>query len=491
MVEQIDCQVLVVGAGPGGYVAAIRAGQLGLKTVIVESDKCGGTCLIRGCIPSKALIHAADRFESLAKHQDGHMGMSISGEVKLDMKAMVSWKDDIVTKLNKGVEALLKKAGVRLVKGWATFTDGKTCTVTSGKADTDADGGDGKDGATRGDELARISAENVILATGSRAIELPFMKFDEKHIISSTGALDLEELPEKVAIIGGGYIGLELGCALSRLGSQVSVIEGLGSVMAIFDAELRLPLERWLKKHKVKIHTNCFAQGAKISKDKVELSWKNKAGEIVAETFDKVLVTVGREPNTTGWGLLATGVAMDESGRFVSIDEQCRTNMNGIFAIGDLAGEPLLAHKASAQGEMVAEIIAGHKRVFNPVAIPAIVFTEPEIVTVGLSPEEAEAAGHEIVVGKFPLAANGRALTMEAEKSGGFVRVVANKSDNVVLGVQCVGSHVSELSGEFTLALEMGAVLEDIAYTIHAHPTMTESFHEGVLATLGRAIHNS
>ena len=478
MVEQIDCEVLVVGAGPGGYVAAIRAGQLGLNTVIVEGDKCGGTCLIRGCIPSKALIHAAERFESLAKHQGGHMGMSISGDVKLDMKAMVSWKDEIVVRLNKGVEALLKKAGVRLVKGWATFSDGKTCTVSTDKQGV-------------GDEVARISAENVILATGSRAIELPFMKFDEKHIISSTGALDLTELPEKVAIIGGGYIGLELGCALSRLGSRVTVIEGLDSVMAIFDAELRRPLERWLKQHKVIIHTNCLAQGAKISGEEVKLSWKNKDDEITTEDFDKVLVTVGRVPNTNGWGLETTGVAMDESGRFISIDNQCRTNMNGVFAIGDLAGEPLLAHKASAQGEMVAEIIAGHKRVFDPIAIPAIVFTEPEIVTVGLSPEDAEAAGHEIVVGKFPLAANGRALTMEAEKTGGFVRVVANKSDNVVLGVQCVGSHVSELSGEFTLALEMGAVLEDIAHTIHAHPTMSESFHEGILATLGRAIHSA
>jgi dihydrolipoamide dehydrogenase len=514
MVEQIDCQVLVVGAGPGGYVAAIRAGQLGLKTVIVEGDKCGGTCLIRGCIPSKAMIHAADRFEALAKHQEGHMGMSITGEVKLDMKAMVSWKDDIVTRLNKGVEALLKKAGVRLVKGWATFTDGKTCTVTTDRPGEensasgqtgDAEGRKAGAGQPGEGEVARISAENVILATGSRAIELPFMKFDEKHIISSTGALDLEKLPEKVAIIGGGYIGLELGCALSRLGSEVTVIEGLDSVMAIFDAELRRPLERWLKKHKVKIHTNCLAQGAEIlppvksgggkrkaggdGGSRVELSWQNKAGEIVAETYDKVLVTVGRIPNTEGWGLQSMGVKMDDAGLFISIDEQCRTNMNGIFAIGDIAGEPLLAHKASAQGEMVAEIIAGHKRVFDPVAIPAIVFTEPEIVTVGLSPEEAVAAGHEIVVGKFPLAANGRALTIGAEETGGFVRVVANKSDDVVLGIQCVGSHVSELSGEFTLALEMGAVLDDIAHTIHAHPTMTESFHEGILATLGRAIH--
>ena len=475
MVEQIDCQVLVVGAGPGGYVAAIRAGQLGLSTVIVEADKCGGTCLIRGCIPSKAMIHAAERFESLSKHQNGHMGMSISGEVNLDMKELVSWKDKIVTKLNKGVEALLKGAGATLVKGWGTFTDGKTCEVTDAE----------------GNKIARINAENVILATGSTAIELPFMKFDEDKIISSTGALDLEELPEKVAIIGGGYIGLELGCALTKLGSDVTVIEGLDTVMAIFDAELRRPLELWLKKHKVTIHTNSLAQGAEVDGDSVKLSWKNKDGEIISDNFDKVLVTVGRKPNTKGWGLEETGVKMDQDGRFVSIDEQCRTNMNGIYAIGDLAGEPLLAHKASAQGEMVAEIIAGERRIFDPVGIPAIVFTEPEIVTVGLSPSEAEDAGHEIVVGKFPLAANGRALTMEAEKTGGFVRVVARKEDHVILGIQCVGSHVSELSGEFTLALEMGAVLEDVAHTVHAHPTMTESFHEGILSTLGHSIHSA
>jgi len=475
MSENIDCQVLVVGAGPGGYVAAIRAGQLGLSTVIVEADKCGGTCLIRGCIPSKAMIHAAERFAALGQHQGGHMGMSISGEVTLDMKALVDWKDGIVNKLNKGVEALLKNAGVKLVKGWAEFSDGKTCTVTD----------------SEGNDVARITAENVILATGSKAIELPFMKFDEKQIISSTGALDLEELPENVAIIGGGYIGLELGCALTKMGSKVTVIEGLDSVMAIFDAELRRPLERWLKKHKVTIHTNCLAQDAKIADGSVEMTWKNKDGDSITETFDKVLVTVGRSPNTKGWGLEEMGVKMDDSGRFVAIDDQCRTNMNGVFAIGDLAGEPLLAHKASAQGEMVAEIIAGKKRVFDPVAIPAIVFTEPEIVTVGLTPDEAIAAGHEIVIGKFPLAANGRALTMEAEKTGGFVRVVANKSDEIILGIQCVGSHVSELSGEFALALEMGAVLDDISHTIHAHPTMSESFHEGVLATLGKAIHSN
>ena len=469
--EDISCQVLVVGAGPGGYVAAIRAAQLGLDTVIVEGDKAGGTCLIRGCIPSKALIHAAERMHHLSEHIDGHMGMKIDGSVSLDMKELVSWKDEIVTKLNKGVEHLLKNAGAKLVSGWATFKDAKNCIVET------------KDGTLN------IEAENVILATGSTPIELPFMKFDEEFICSSTGALDLNSLPEKVAVIGGGYIGLELGIALRRLGSEVSVIEGLDKVLAIFDDELRRPLTTWLRKNGVETHLNCLAQGAEVNDGKVVLTWKDGDGEMQSEKFDKVLVTVGRRPNTTGWGLEKMGLRMDGDDRFIRIDDQCKTSMRGVYAIGDVSGEPMLAHRASAQGEMVAEIIAGHKRSFDPVAIPAIVFTEPEIICVGLTPDEAIEAGENIITGKFPLAANGRALTMEAEKTGGFVRVVARESDHVILGIQATGSHVSELSGEFTLALEMGAVLEDIAGTIHAHPTMSESFHEGVLKTLGHAIH--
>ena len=471
--ENISCQVLVVGAGPGGYVAAIRAAQLGLDTVIVEGDKAGGTCLIRGCIPSKALIHAAERMDHLSQHVDGHMGMKIDGSVSLDMKELISWKDEIVTKLNKGVEHLLKNAGARLVAGWATFKDAKHCTVET------------KDGPVN------IEAENVILATGSTPIELPFMKFDEEYICSSTGALDLDALPEKVAVIGGGYIGLELGIALRRLGSEVTVVEGLDKVLAIFDDELRRPLTTWLRKNGVTTHVNCLAQGAEVKDGKVELTWKNAEGEMQSETFDKILVTVGRSPNTRGWGLEKMGLRMDGDDRFIRIDDQCKTSMRGVYAIGDVSGEPMLAHRASAQGEMVAEILAGHKRSFDPVAIPAIVFTEPEIICVGMTPDEAKEAGEEIIIGKFPLAANGRALTMEAEKTGGFVRVVAREEDHVILGVQATGSHVSELSGEFTLALEMGAVLEDIAGTIHAHPTMSESFHEGVLKTLGHAIHTA
>lgn len=472
--EQISCQVLVVGAGPGGYVAAIRAAQLGLDTVIVEGDRAGGTCLIRGCIPSKAIIHASERFEALKAHQTGHMGLKVEGDISLDMTSLVDWKNVIVDKLNKGVEGLLKGNGARLVKGWASFLDGKTCNVTD----------------SEGNKIAHITTENVILATGSQPIELPFMPYDEKFILSSTGALELDELPEKVAIIGGGYIGLELGCALRKLGVEITVIEGLDTVVSIFDSEIRRPLERWLKKNKVTVHTNCLAQSAEVNDSVVDLSWKNGEGEIVSESFDKVLVTVGRKANIQGWGLEEMGVKMDVSGRFVAIDSQCKTNMRGIYAIGDLVGEPLLAHKASAQGEMVAEIIAGKRRDFEPVAIPAIVFTEPEIVSVGMTPDEAEAAGENILVGKFPLAANGRSLTLEAEKTGGFVRVVARKEDHLILGIQAVGSHIAELSGAFVLALEMGALLEDIAGTIHAHPTMSEAFHEGVLKTLGHAIHS-
>ena len=477
MVELRKCQVLVVGAGPGGYVAGIRAAQLGLDTVIVEGDKAGGTCLIRGCIPSKAIIHAAERFENLRLHSEGgHMGLSVSGKPEVDMMALVSWKDSIVDRLNKGVEGLLKAAGAEYVQGWAKFDGPKTCTVEN-------------DG-----EVVKIEAENVIIATGSSHIDLPFMPCDEEFILSSTGALDLDSLPRSVAIIGGGYIGLELGCALSKLGTEVTVIEGMETILAIMDKAIRRPLDLWLKKNNVTVHTESLARGAEIkgkgASRKVEITFEKDGSEQTLKV-DKVLVTVGRKPNTKGWGLENIGARMDGSGTFIRTDRQCRTSVPGVSAIGDVSGEPMLAHKASAEGEMVAEIIAGHKREFDKVAIPAIVFTEPEIVSVGLTPEEAKERGEEIIVGKFPLAANGRALSLEAEKTGGFIRVTARESDHVILGVQAVGSHVAELHSEFILALEMGALLEDVAGTVHAHPTMSEAFHESVLKTLGHAIHIS
>jgi len=404
------------------------------------------------------------------------MGISVDGTPEVDMAALVSWKDGIVDRLNKGVEGLLKAAGAELVKGWASFTGPKSCTVET------ADG------------EVNIEAENIIIATGSSHIDLPFMPCDEEFIISSTGALDLDSLPKSVAIVGGGYIGLELGCALTKLGTEVTVVEGLDSILAFMDKEIRRPLELWLKKHKVTVHTNALARGAEVkgkgAARKVELAFE-KDGEEQTIKVDKVLVTVGRSPNTKGWGLENMGVRMDASGRFIRIDRKCRTSVPGIYAIGDVAGEPMLAHKASAEGEMVAEIIAGHEREFDKVAIPAIVFTEPEIISVGLTPDEAKERGEEVIVGKFPLAANGRALSLEAEKTAGFIRVTARESDHVILGVQAVGTHIAELHSEFVLALEMGALLEDVAATVHAHPTMSEAFHEGVLKTLGHAIHIS
>ena len=471
------CQVLVIGAGPGGYVAAIRAGQLGLSTIIVEGEKAGGTCLIRGCIPSKALIHAAHQFHKLAKHasNDGHMGISIPGPAELNMGNLVEWKEGIVTRLNKGVEHLLKNAGAELVTGWAEFQDAKTVKV-----------GEGKDAII-------IQAENVVLANGSVPIELPFMPYDD-NVISSREALSLEELPKHVAIVGGGYIGLELGITFRMLGSEVTVVEAMDSVLPIFDKEIRRPLEIAIKKQKIKTHLGVFAKGVEQTKDgRTQLNFidKNEKDESKMQNIvvDKVLVTVGRKPNSAA--LSPTGVALDERG-FVRVNDRCETNMRGVYAIGDVcdSGE-MLAHVASFQGEMVAEIIAGHKRAYDPVAVPAIVFTEPEIVSVGLSPEEAKEAGHPVIVGKFPLGANGRALTQEAEKSAGFIRVCAREDDHRILGIQGVGTHISELVGEWTLALEMGALLEDIAGTIHAHPTMTEMTHEAVLATLGHAIHTA
>mgnify|MGYP006138918587 FL=1 len=465
------CQVLVVGAGPGGYVAAIRAGQLGLKTIIVEGEKAGGTCLIRGCIPSKALIHAANRFHALAEHakSDGHMGITIPGPAELNMAATIGWKEDIVDKLNKGVEHLLKAAGVELIQGWAEFMDAKTVKV--------------------GKEV--IEAEHVILANGSVPIELPFMKYSG-NVISSREALNLEQVPEHLVVVGGGYIGLELGITFRLLGSEVTILEALDSVLPIFDKELRRPLEITLKKLKIKVETGVFAKGVEEVEGRTKVFYISKDAAEDAEPLeliaDKVLVTVGRKP--TSQGLEPTGVVLDERG-FVKVDQKCQTNMSGVFAIGDVcdAGE-MLAHVASHQGEMVAEIIAGHDRIYDPVAVPAIVFTEPEIVSVGLSPDQATEAGHPIIVGKFPIGANGRALTQNAEKLGGFVRVVAREDDHRILGIQAVGAHISELVGEWTLALEMGALLEDVAATIHAHPTMTEMTHEAVLATLGHAIHS-
>jgi dihydrolipoamide dehydrogenase len=462
MPDTIHCKVLVVGGGPGGYVAAIRAGQLGLDTVLVEADRLGGTCLIRGCIPSKAVIHRAGQFEAMTHAANKAVpGIALAGAPSLDMAGLVKWKDGIVKKLNTGVAALLKRAHVRVIEGWAVFSDAKTCKVET------------KDGPRT------IEAEHVILATGSKPVELPFLPFGGK-VISSTEALDLKELPKRLVVVGAGYIGLELGIAFRKLGAEVTIVEALDRILPLYDAELVAPVAKWLKQNGVTLHLSAKAKGL----DGGTLAVETADGKSLKLEADKILVTVGRAPNTEGWGL--ENMAVDMAGKFVKVDDRCATAMKNVWAVGDLVGEPMLEHKAATQGEMVAEIIAGHKRRFEPASIPAVCFTEPEIVSAGLLPEEAAKHG-EIVTASFPFLANGRALSMDAGE--GFVRVVARKDDHRILGIQAVGAHVSELSAEFAHALEMGAVLEDIAGTIHVHPTLSEAFHESALRALGHAIH--
>lgn len=470
MTETLTPKVLVLGGGPGGYVAAIRCGQLGLDTVLVEGDRLGGTCLIRGCIPSKAMIHAASAFHGMVQHarDGGRHGIRLAAPPELDMGQTLAWKNGVVGKLNGGVAALLKRAKVRTVQGWGVFSDAKTCTVET------ADG------------AVVIRPEHVILAAGSEPVALPHIPFGGP-VISSTEALDLTELPRRLVVIGAGYIGLELGTAFAKFGSEVTVVEAADAILPAYDRELTNPVRRWLEKAGVALHLSAKAAGVEADGGSTVVLVETAAGERLRLPADRVLVTVGRRPRTQSWGLEAMGVEMD--GRFVRVDDRRATSMKNVWAIGDLVGEPMLAHKASAEGEMVAEIIAGHRRRFDPATIAAVCFTEPEIVVAGLSPEEAKAAGHEVVTAVFPYAANGRALSMEAGDDGGFVRVTARKGDGRVLGLQAVGAHVSELSGAFAAWLETGAVLEDIAGTIHVHPTLSEGLHEAAQRALGHAIH--
>jgi dihydrolipoamide dehydrogenase len=464
-VKDISCKLLVIGAGPGGYVCAIRAGQLGIDTVVVEAKKLGGTCLNVGCIPSKALIHAAEEFERIARIASGASTLGISaGKPELDLSKTVLWKEGIVGRLNNGVSGLLKRAGVKVVEGWARFRDGKTVEVET----------------EIGPQVIR--AEQVVIATGSNAIELPFLPFGG-NVISSTEALALTEVPGKLVVVGADYIGLELGTAFSKLGAAVTVVEAQSRILPQYDAELTRPIAKRLRELNIEVLTGAKAKGL-ASKDNA-LSIEAAGGKVVTLAVDKILVTVGRKPSTDGWNLDAIDLDMD--GPFIRIDDKCRTSMRGVYAIGDVTGEPMLAHRATAQGEMVAGIVAGEKRSWDKVCVPAICFTDPEIVSAGLSPEEANAAGIEIKTGLFPFRANGRAMTLE--KEAGFIRVVARADNHLLLGIQGVGAGISELSASFSLALEMGARLEDVAATIHAHPTQSESLLEAALKALGHPMH--
>ena len=462
--QTLKTKVLVIGGGPGGYVAAIRCGQLGMDTVLVESGRLGGTCLTRGCIPSKALIHAAGQFEDMARAARApRFGISLSGAPELDLAATMAWKDGVVGKLNGGVAALLRRAKVKVLAGHGRFTDAKTCHVETAEGEV------------------IVEAEHVVLATGSEPVELPHLPFGGT-VISSTEALELQTLPKRLVVVGAGYIGLELGSAFRKLGAEVAIVELEPHILPLYDRQLVEPVRFWLERHGVALHLGARAVG--LAPDGGGLIVADKDGAEIVLPADRVLVTVGRRPATDGWGL--EEMAVERDGRFVRVDDRCATSTRNVWAIGDLVGEPMLAHKASAQGEMVAEIIAGKPRRFDPAAIPAICFTEPEIVSVGL---DAASAGPEAIVGIFPFQANGRALSMDSGGDGGFVRFVARADNHRVLGVQAVGQHVSELSAAFTQAVEMSAVLEDIAGVIPAHPSLGEAFHEAALKALGHAIH--
>lgn len=466
---EMTARLLVVGGGPGGYTAAIRAGQLGCDTVLVERARLGGTCLTIGCIPSKALIHVAEAFaqaEAQARGGGNAFGLR-AGAPALDFARAVEWKDGIVDRLNGGVAALLKRSGVRTLQGRAEMLDGKTCRV---ETDTGPQ---------------TIRAEHVLLATGSEPVELPFLPFGGR-VVSSTGALSLPEVPARLAVVGAGYIGLELGMAFARLGARVAVVEAAERILPAWDAELTRPVLRGMEALGMEVLTGTEARGLAAEGGGALLvasAWGD--GEERAVPADAVLVAVGRRPCTRGFGLERLDLTMN--GPAIRVDERCATSMRNVWAIGDVTGEPMLAHRAIAQGEMVAEIIAGERRAFDKVAIPAVCFTSPEVVVVGLSPAEAREAGHEVRLGLFPFTANGRALTEGDEE--GFVRVVARADNHLVLGMQAVGRGVSELAAGFALALEMGARLEDLAGTIHAHPTRGEAVQEAARKALGHALH--
>ncbi len=462
--KEISCRLLVIGAGPGGYVCAIRAGQLGIDTVVVEAKRPGGTCLNVGCIPSKALIHAADEFHALAQAAAAKNRLGITAaKPEIDLAKTMRWKDGIVGRLNNGVLGLLKKSRVKYVEGRARFIDGKTVEVET----------------EIGPQIIRAS--EIVIATGSEPVELPELPFGGT-VISSTGALALKQLPRKLVVVGAGYIGLELGTAFVKLGSHVTVVEAQPRILPLYDPELSRPVAKRLQELGIEVLTGAKVKG--LTKGHA-LAVEAADGHATTLPADKVLVTVGRRAVIDGWGLDAIDLDMD--GRHIRVDDKCRTSMRGIYAIGDVTGEPMLAHRASAQGVMVAEIVAGENRSWDKVAIPAVCFTDPEIVSVGLSPQEARNAGIECKTGVFPLHANGRAMTLERDT--GFIRVVARADNHLVLGLQGVGASISELSAAFSLALEMGARLEDVAGTIHAHPTQSEGVLEAALQALGHPLH--
>lgn len=460
--------VVVVGAGPGGYVCAIRSAQMGLKTAIIEREFMGGVCLNVGCIPSKALI-TAGHFLHKMQHDAPTMGLSINGDVKIDMKQMQAWKKSVCDRMSGGVEQLLKGNTVTIIRGEASFKSTTELTVKT----------------AAGSES--VTAKNFVIATGSRPIEIPGFAFDEKLVCSSTGGLAIDKKIESAVVIGGGYIGLEIGSMLSNFGTKVTVVEAnKGLLVGLADPECVQVVARKLKKNGVDVMLEAKAKSWKKSGKGVEVTVEVGGKEQVLKA-DKVLVTVGRRPNSDQANIKGVGIVIDEKG-FVKVNSQRRTNVPNIFAIGDIACQPMLAHKASHEGVMVAEIMGGLKRAYEVKTVPSVIFVDPEIAAAGMTEDECTAAGYaDLKIGKFPFAANGRAVSLM--ETDGFIKIIADAKTNIVLGVHIVGPEASNLISEAALAIEMGARVEDIALTIHPHPTLGETMMEAAEATLGHAIH--
>ncbi|MEX1030170.1 MAG: dihydrolipoyl dehydrogenase [Paenibacillaceae bacterium] len=460
---RMEVDVLIIGAGPGGYVAAIRAAQLGKSVTVVDKGKAGGVCLNVGCIPSKALISAAHHYSSIQHASE--IGITVEG-VKVDFTRVQEWKDSVVNKLTGGVKSLFKGNKIELVTGEVFFTAEDEVRVVNGY------------------EGARYQFKHCIIATGSRPIEIKGFPYG-KRILSSTEALELKEIPKSMIIVGGGYIGVELGQMYAKFGTKVTILEGLKSILAGFEPDATRFVERNLKKLGVEIVTEATAKDATQTDKEVTVSY-SAGGEAKQVTADYVLVTVGRKPNTDELGLDVVKMKRNERG-YIEVDQQCRTNVANVYAIGDCVPGLALAHKASYEGKVVAEVIAGQPSMIDYKAIPAVVFSDPEIASVGWNEAEAKEHGHELVIGKFPYAANGRALSMNA--GDGFVKIIADKKSEIVLGAIVVGPEASNLIAEIGLAIELAATLEDIALTIHAHPTLGEIVMESAEGALGKAVH--
>src|SRR5258708_30351187 len=468
MSESFD--IVIIGSGPGGYVMAIRAAQLGLRVACVErSGTLGGTCLNIGCIPSKALLQSSEKFVE-ATHAFAAHGIRLSG-VELDLAAMMARKDKVVGDLTKGIEFLFKKNNIAWIKGTGRIRGPGRSSVQV------ADGG-----ATQ-----ELAATSIVIATGSDSLALPGVEIDEKQIVSSTGALSLAKVPEHLVVVGGGYIGLEMGSVWRRLGAQVTVVEFLDRITPNMDGETGKMLQRVLAKAGFVFKLATKVVSATSAETGVTLQLEAAGGGTPSELkADIVLVAIGRRPYTEGLGLQEIGVALDDKGR-VKVDARYRTNVPGIYAIGDVIAGPMLAHKAEDEGIVVVEMIAGLKPHIDYDAIPAVIYTWPEVASVGKTEEELKAAGIAYKVGKFPFTANSRARTNA--DTDGFVKILADATTDRVLGVHIIGPDAGTMIAEAALAMEYGASAEDIARTTHAHPTLNEAVKEAALAVDGRAIH--